>query len=333
MMLTLLLLTSLAFGSPATSPAQGAYAIAGNVFGADGRGVDSIRVSLMDDSYRVLKTVFSEHSGRYVFRGIRPGSYTVRVTPVGLPYEELNQKVDLPQGFTRNAEEMVTLDLILKLKRTSTSAGRSGVVFVQSVPEAAQAEYKKGSDSLKNNKWQEGQLALSKAIELFPDYFIALELLGTEYTKRGEFETAVPILTHALEVNRSASKALYALGVAYLKLNHAREATDWLRKAAQQDPNNANVHMMLGISYGQVGALSDAKESLDKAYQLGGADVADVHLYLAGIYNKQEKYSAGVRELELYMKEKKDGDIDPMKVNAMIEKLKAKEKAKKLSGQ
>jgi hypothetical protein len=33
------------------------------------------------------------------------------------------------------------------------------------------------------------------------------------------------------------------------------------------------------------------------------------------------------------MKEKKDGDIDPMKVNAMIEKLRAKEKAKKLAGQ
>ncbi|HVQ39519.1 MAG TPA: carboxypeptidase-like regulatory domain-containing protein, partial [Pyrinomonadaceae bacterium] len=99
MVLTFLLLASFAFGSPATPPVQGAYAIAGNVVGADGRGIDSIRISLLDDSYRSLKTVFSEHSGRFVFRGIRPGSYTVRVTPVGLPYEELNQQVDLPQGY------------------------------------------------------------------------------------------------------------------------------------------------------------------------------------------------------------------------------------------
>jgi hypothetical protein len=129
MVLTFLLLASLAFGPSAASPVQGAYAITGNVLGADGRGIDSIRISLLDDSYRNLKTVFSEHSGRYVFRGIRPGSYTVRVTPVGLPYEELNQKVDLPQGFTRNAEETVSVDLVLKLKKTSTSAGRNGVVF------------------------------------------------------------------------------------------------------------------------------------------------------------------------------------------------------------
>lgn len=327
MVLTLLLVASFAFGSPATSPVQGAYAISGNVLSTDGRGIDSIRISLLDDSYRNLKTVFSEHSGRYVFRGIRPGSYTVRVTPVGLPYEELNQKVDLPQGYTRNAEEMVTLDLILRPKRTTASAGRNGVVFVQEVPKAAQAEYKKGSDRLKNNQWEEGQLALRSAVELFPDYFMALELLGTEYVKRGELENAVPILTHALEINRSAPKALYALGVAHLKLNHPSEAAGWLRKAAQLDPNNANVYMMLGISYGQVGALVEAKESLEKAYQLGGEDVADVHLYLAGIYNKQEKYSAGVKELELYMKEKKGDDFDRVKVNAMIEKLKAKEKA------
>ncbi|HVQ39429.1 MAG TPA: tetratricopeptide repeat protein, partial [Pyrinomonadaceae bacterium] len=243
------------------------------------------------------------------------------------------QKVDLPQGYTRNAEEMFTLDLILRPKKTAASAGRNGVVFVQDVPEAAQAEYKKGSDRLKNNKWKEGELALRSAVELFPDYFIALELLGTEYVKRGEFENAVPILAHALEINRSAPKALYALGVATLKLNRPGDATDWLRRAAQLDANNANVYMMLGISYGQIGALVEAQESLVKAYQLGGSEVADVHLYLAGIYNKQEKYREGVKELELYMKEKKENDIDPVKVNAMIEKLKAKEKAKRLSTQ
>jgi tetratricopeptide (TPR) repeat protein len=329
MVLTFLLLASLVVGPAAPSPFQGAYAIAGNVIGADGRGVDSIRISLLDDSYRNLKTVFSEHSGRYVFRGIKPGSYTVRVTPVGLPYEELNQKVDLPQGFTRNAEEMFTLDLVLRPRKNSTAAARNGVVFVQDVPSAAQAEYKKGAESVKNNKWKDGQLALGKALQMFPDYFIALELLGTEYVKRGEFENAVPVLTHAVEVNRSAPKSLYALGVAHLKLNHSSEATEWLLKAAQQDPNNANVYMMLGISYGNVGALTEAKDALDKAYKLGGADVADVHLYLAGIYNKQEKYSAGIKELELYLKEKKDSDIDPVKVNAMIDKLKAKEMAKR----
>jgi hypothetical protein len=66
---------------------------------------------------------------------------------------------------------------------------------------------------------------------------------------------------------------------------------------------------------------------LKKAYELGGTDAADAHLYLAGIYNKRERYGDAWRELELYLKEAK-GLKDTTQIKEMIGKLKAKEKAK-----
>src|SRR5262249_21879819 len=159
---------------------------------------------------------------------------------------------------------------------------KSDMVFAQPIPEAARAEYERGLSGLKSNKSEPGIAALKKAIEIFPDYYDALESLGTEYVKRGEYDLALPILTHAVEVNHRAPKSLYALGVAYLKLSRFAESVETLQKAAEQDSNNANVYMMLGLACGNNRALDQAEAAFKKALQLSGASVAEAHFYLAG---------------------------------------------------
>jgi tetratricopeptide (TPR) repeat protein len=198
---------------------------------------------------------------------------------------------------------------------------------MQVVPPAAREEYDRGESSIKNKDSQAGIDSLKKAIEIFPSYFDALDLLGTEYVQLGQFDNATPILTRALAVNNRAASSMFFLGVAYLKLNHFDEAIEWLQNAAAQSSGNPNVYMMLGLAYGNKQSLDEAETALKKAYELGGADAADAHLYLAGIYNKRERYGDAWRELELYLKEAK-GLKDTTQIKEMIGKLKAKEKAK-----
>jgi tetratricopeptide (TPR) repeat protein len=310
---------------------QSSFSIIGSVRDSDGRILSSVRVSVLDDNYQPVRTVFADGSGRFKFRGLRQGIYTVRVETAGTNYEEQIQRVEF-QSLSNgrgNAEEVFPVDFVLKRKKNQAAPDApAGVVFGQPIPDAARAEYERGVSRLKDDKSAQGIEALKKSIEIFPDYYNALELLGTEYVKIGELSAAVPVLTRAVEINRDAPKSLYALGVAHLKLGDTSRAIDWLRKAAEQGARNVNVHMMLGVAYGTRGALGEAEESLKKADQLSGGSLADVHLYLAGIYNKQEKYAAAVRELELYLKKAKDLK-DTSRVKEMIDKLKAKEKAGK----
>jgi len=329
-MTAILLLLSLTFQPLAP---QGTFAIMGGVRDTDGRLVDSIRVSLMDENYQTVRTVFTDASGRFRFPAVRTGSYIVRVQPVGQPYEEETQQIDLQalnggrRGKNSSTTEPVLVDFVLRRKKGAVENRLNEVIYAQNVPEAARAEYKRGAERLKDSPDQ-GIAALKKAVELFPDYYLALELLGTEYVKRGEYAAALPVLTHALEVNSAAPKSLYALGVAYLKLKRPAEAIQWLLKAAEKDGGNANVHMMLGLAYGYNNALKEAEESFKKAYQLGGNQAMDAHLYLAGIYNKQGKYADAVQALELYLKEANDKNTDKVKVRELIAKLKVKQRAK-----
>jgi tetratricopeptide (TPR) repeat protein len=198
---------------------------------------------------------------------------------------------------------------------------------MQTVPPAAQAEYHHGASNIKDKDPQLGIDELKKAIEIFPDYFDALELLGTEYVKRGQFENAVPVLTRALAVNSRSGSSMYALGFAYLTLNRVDESIEWLQNALVQDSGNANVYMMLGLAYGKKQSLDQAEDAFKKAYQLGKSNAADAHLYLAGLYDKRGKYGKAWRELELYLKEAK-GLKDTTKVREMIVKLKTKDKSK-----
>jgi len=218
------------------------------------------------------------------------------------------------------------VDFVLKRKMPVGDASGREVVFSQTVPDAARQEYERGREALNGNKFDQADAALKKAIEIFPEYFMALELLGTEYVKRGQYNAALPLLAHAVEVNRRAPKSLYALGVAHLKLNHLPEATDWLKKAASEDAANINVYIMLGQAYGNNREYDPAVTALKKAIEIGGEQAAEVHFYLAAIYNKQNKYSEAIKELEIYLKQGKD--VDRAKIKAAIDSLKAKEKAK-----
>jgi len=312
-------------------PLQSRFAILGSVRDPGGQPVMSIRVTLLGENYQNLGTRFADSSGRFQFRNLGQGIYTVRIEPAGTPYEEESQEIRLESLSPRRSatEEPFTVDFRLRLKKGQSTQVTPAVVFVQDVPARAREEYERGRSSL-NSHPEMAMLSLKKAIEIFPDYFHALELLGTEHVRRNQFDDAIPILTRAAQVNPNSAKSLYSLGVAHLKSNRTAEAINWLLRAEDKNPTNPNVHMMLGIAHGNLGSLVESEEAFKKAYHLGGgrSEVADVHFYLAGIYNRQHRYAEAIRELELFLKEAQDVK-DRAQIRGLIERLQAKIKPMK----
>jgi cytochrome c-type biogenesis protein CcmH/NrfG len=321
------LLLSLVF---ALVPTQSRFAILGSVRDPGGQPVGSIRVTLLGENYQNLGTRFADSSGRFQFRNLGQGTYTIRIEPAGTPYEEETQTIELQSLSPRRSttEEPFMVDFRLRQKGGNVALVAPGVVFVQEVPALAREEYERGRSSLNSQNPEMALASLKKAIDIFPDYFLALELLGTEYVRREQFNDAVPVLTRAIQVNPNAARSLYALGVINLKSNRSTEAINWLLLAEDKNPKNPNVHMMLGLAYGNVGSLVESEQAFKKAYLLGGgkSEVAIVHFYLAVIYNRQRRYSEAVRELELFLKEAEDVK-DRTQINGLIERLQAKAKA------
>lgn len=320
---------SAAPSSTISASLQSTFTIVGSVRNQANQPVSGVRVSILDENFQSIYLAFVDSSGRFTLKGVKQGRFTIKIETTGTSYEEQSQAIELQALRMLGGNETVPVDIVLKYKKGERPPGRAGSVFAQDVPKAARTEFERGANNLKGSKTDSAIASLKKAVEIFPDYFDALELLGTEYVKSGQHEAALPVLLRAVEVNKRAPKSLYLLGVACLKLNRLPEAIEWLQKSEQIDASSPNTQMMLGLAYGSNGAFDKSETAFRKALQLGGAAAAEARYYLTGLFNKQERYHEAWQELELFLKEAKNLK-DPAQIKAMIANLKEKEKAQAL---
>src|ERR1051325_3209473 len=236
--------------------------ISGHVSNDQHMPLADIRVELLDQLDSVIRTVKTDGSGLFVFRKLSDGTFQVRVQTSGTNYVSQTKRVELarPHGFGAAYEE---LDFVLAINTNTSNTAKPGVVFVQEVPDAARKQYEKGSELLgKSNKRSEAFAALKSAIELFPQYFDALELLGTEQVKDGQYDAAIPVLTKALEINSRAYASCLALGVAQYNVKQLQPAIESFRRAVLLNEKSINANLWLGIALRQTSRPDEAEAYL-----------------------------------------------------------------------
>jgi tetratricopeptide (TPR) repeat protein len=288
---------------------------------------------LLNDTYSTLMRTRTDGSGRYYFRALSQGRYKVRVLPGPTDFIEQTQDVEIT-NFNRQVPgggniisgfENVQLDFALQTQtnRAVTSAGAPGAVFVQEVPDEARKTYDAALADLANKREQQGLLGLKTSIEQFPNYYQALDRLGTEYVKRGYYEAAAILLTKAAEVNPRGFTTLYALGLAWYRLNQNSRAIDAFQRSVSLNPTSPNAHLWLGIVQRKAGQLEQAEKQLKQASEFGKGRIPVVHWQLALLYNQRKLYTEAANELETFLKLQPDSR-DAEKIQKLIVQFRQK---------
>jgi tetratricopeptide (TPR) repeat protein len=315
----LVLLASL----PVQTPTQVSNnSISGHVSNDQHTPLADIRIELLNEVDSVIRTVKTDGSGLFVFRKLSDGTFQVRVQTSGTNYVSQTKRVDLarPTGFGAASEE---LDFVLTTRRDTGSTAKPGVVFVQEVPEAARKQFQKAAELLdKSNRRQEAVAALKSAVEIFPQYFDALELLGTEQVKDREYEAAVPVLTKALEVNARAYASCFALGVAQYNLKQLQAAVESFKRALLLNEKSNNANLWLGIALRQTSRPEDAEAYLKRADVLADSKLPDAHWQLALLFNQLKRYKEAADELEIFLKLQPDAR-DAELIRKLIQRLRS----------
>lgn len=297
--------------------------ISGHVSNDQHTPLADIRIELLNEVDSVIRTVKTDGSGLFVFRKLSDGTFQVRVQTSGTNYVSQTKRVVLarPTGFGAASEE---LDFVLTTARSNASgAAKPGVVFVQEVPEAARKQYQKAAELIdKENRRQEALAALKSAVEIFPQYFDALEMLGTEQVKDREYEAAIPKLTKALEVNSRAYASCFALGVAQYNLKQLPMAIESFRRAVLLNEKSVNANLWLGIALRQTSRPEDAEAYLKRADVLADSKLPDAHWQLALLYNQLKRYKEAADELEIFLKVQPDAR-DAELIRKLIQRLRA----------
>ena len=282
--------------------------IEGRIRTEDGRSAENIRVILLDDMYQQKSVVYADGGGRFVFQAPGRVNYYVQVDPGGTDYEPQTLRVETGQNPYGSGKEVINLSVMLKIReamkreRGGVPPGPGGAVFAQPVPPAAKEAYDKASKSLAKDDSAGAVASLKRALEVFPEYFDALEALGSEYARQRNYSVAIPLLQHAITVNEQGWKGHYSLGVALLESNQRAEGMVELRRAIELNPRSPNGHMRLGMELAKDPQTQiEAIKELEKVTSIAGKSIPDAYFFLASLYSKQKQYKEAADALEAYL--------------------------------
>jgi len=290
--------------------------ISGHVSDNRRNPIPDLQVELLNDVESVIARTKTDNSGLFSFRGLRIGVFQVRVQTYGTTFIGQTQRVQLDRG---RAVEQV--EFVLVSRTNSSNTGIPGVVFAQEVPDKARKQYERGLALLeKTEQRKEGVAALENAIEIFPLYFDALHVLGSEYVKQQDYDRALPVLTKAIEVNRQAYPTLYTLSIAQYNLKQVPEAIESMRRAMALNQQSMAANLWLGMLLRQTDKFDDAETYLKQADRLAASKSPDVHWQLALLYNQLKRYKEAADELELFLKVEPDAK-DTELIKKLIKKF------------
>ena len=177
----------------------------------------------------------------------------------------------------------------------------------------------------KANKRDDAYAALRQALQLFPQYFDALELMGTEQVRDQHYEEAIPFLAKALEVNSRAYNSVFALGVAQFNLKQVPSSIESFGRALLLNDKSINANLWLGIALRQTTRPEEAETYLRQADRLSESKLPDAHWQLALLFNQLKRYKEAADELELFLKLQPDSR-DAELIKKLIAKLRQQSK-------
>lgn len=334
--LALLIFTTVTQIKASARSSQTGNTINGFVFGLQRQPVSDVTVELLDDYSRAISRTRTNSSGRYTFGGLKAGRFSVRVLPFGMDYEEQQQEIEIqnfaasmPSGQTvTSGYENKQLDFYLKLKKGVQTETRTESIFVQEVPEQAKQIYKKALELMDNKKEEEALKELKTSLEIFPDYYDALERLGTEYVKGQHFVPAEILLSRAVQINPRGAKSWYGLAYAQYSQDKINEAIESVQKAISLNQFYVDAFLLEGVLQRRAGRFELAEKQLKKAKEISKNSVAEVHWQLALLYSKNlNRYTDAADELELFLKARPESK-DAENIKKLIKQFRDKAKEK-----
>lgn len=317
--------------------AQGRSTLTVRIYGPTRAPLSDIYVELQNDTYSTIGRARTDGAGRITFRGLPDGTYRVRVLAYGTEYVEQVQDVNiasitqLPSALGGGGGTNEQVDMYLRTRDNASAspfAAPPGTVFAQVVPDAAKKLYEKGIGELRDKREKEGFRSLRQSLEVFPDYYLALERLGTEYVTRGTnkngyYEAARILLTKALEVNPKAFPSTFGLGIAQYQLKMTDQSVETFKRATSLYANSVNAYLWLGMALKQSKRTDEAEAAFKRASTVGNGKAAEVHWQLARLYSEQNRFQEAADALELYLKFRTDKN-DTQKVRELIAQLREK---------
>ena len=286
-------------GLPTTS--GGIHTIQGKVYFPASPGANNKRVKVrLDSANFVSQSVQTDDDGAFRFNQLEAGPYTITVDG-GSDFENAVENVAIDREAS-NGGRILSVPIFLKLRPDP------------SVPTAAVDSYHKAQQAVKSGNAKKAIEYLNAALQLHPDFTLALSDLGSLYMKSNDMAKAVDVYTKLVKLAPADVIAHQNLGIALFNLKKVEDAEVHLREALKLNDKLPSAHYYLGLVFFNEKAFAEAEKELELSISTGGDSLAIAHRILGGLYMGSKKNEQAANELERYLKlEPKAPDAERIK--------------------
>ncbi|RPJ86895.1 MAG: hypothetical protein EHM18_03885 [Acidobacteria bacterium] len=280
----------------------GAYTIYGTVRLPDGSPAVRVTVMLTGQS-GISRQVFSDDMGRYQITELPQGRYSLTAVNREMPNQVTGQvEADTGRGF----QTRIPINLFFRQRSDETTEIVTSPVLStkeasQKVPKAAQKAFDEGVKAGSSQKLDKAVSALSKAIELYPEYFQAFAERGHVRLAMGKPAEAAADFTRALEINPVCGPALRGAGICKFGQGNYAEAIKDLESASTIEPNVARTFLLLGVAYLSTNRPEAAHSALARSVSLDPKGSVRARVYLANLAIQQNQPQEAIAQLDAYL--------------------------------
>ncbi len=278
----------------------GGNSISGMVIGPSGRPVETrVRVRLYTSTRGDVSTV-TDDRGRFMFRGLVTGDYTV-VIDSEKEFEPAQQSVSIIQfRGSPGGDYMVQV----RLKSKPLSDAKAEVVDAEfvNVPKNALDLYNQAMELAKTGDHRGAIEHLKLATGEYSKFMLAFNELGVQYAQLKDYPNADEAFQQALKIEPDAFLPLRNRGIVLVCLNRFAEAEPVLRKALKVIEKSSIAHFYLAQAISNQNRFDEGEKEFLAAIKVGGDEVKEAHRYLAIIYSAKGDKKRELAELEIYLR-------------------------------
>jgi tetratricopeptide (TPR) repeat protein len=292
----------------ATSSLSWAGFIRGVVHYQDGRPADHVILRIRSDLVTAYQAeVSTDVQGKFDFDGLPDSRFHLTIEGQGfVPYESA---IDI--SMSKMAYEMITLrlnkDPDAKVVPPEGPKGSLNARIAQ-IPPEAHKEFDLGKQNMQAHDVTGSLQHFQKAVDLYPNYAEAYQLMGVVNLETGKFADAEPQLAKATEIEPKLTTAFFALGICRNQMAKYAEAETALARGLELDPNSADGHYHIAEAYWNLGRFDDSEPHARKSLELK-PDMAPAHVLIGNSMLRKRDAPGALKEFKEYLRLAPQGEF------------------------
>ena len=163
---------------------------------------------------------------------------------------------------------IVPAEVLLAVPQYIQKINSQQVTQAKTFNKEAEAQYKLGEESLKNEKLDEAITHFQQALRSEPDYTEAHNSMGVALFKKGRIPEAIEYYQQALRLKPDYPEAHNNLGSALVDVGRLQEAIEQFKQSLRLNPDFAEAYFNLALAYAKIGRSAEAITSAQKALEL-----------------------------------------------------------------